>query len=165
MSIPKKTAEQHNQNRRKGLRIPVYLDVNCEFYSGTILKGKIINLGTAGIGIKTENLIPTHEKVIVEFLIPNTRTSIKTSGEVVWCSPHPKEHSQNNPSYVAGIKFKGIKRDCQIELLDYILGRTLSSDDLLLVNDIRQIMSHIRHMPPTDRLKYYRILTKRKTAG
>ena len=165
MPIHEKITHQSDQNRRKGLRTPVYLDARCELYSGTTLECKVISLGTGGIGIRTEDLLPAHEKVIVEFLIPGTLTAIETSGEVVWCQAHPKEHRQDNPSYLAGIKFKGLARDRQIQLLDYILAKVLGNDDLLQSNDIRQIMSHIRHMPPTDRLRYYRILTKRKTAS
>jgi hypothetical protein len=157
--------QQSKQDRREGLRVPVYLDATFELSSGAVLKCKVLNLATEGVGIKTTDPVSTNEKVILEFLIPGTLTSIRTAGEVLWCRSHPQEHRPNNPSYIAGIKFKDLAKDCQIQLLEYILREVLCNEDLLELNGIAQVMSHIRHMPPTHRLKYYRILTNRRIAS
>lgn len=165
MPISKMAGQQSKQDRRKGLRVPVYLDASFELSSGAVLRCKVINLATEGVGIKTTDPVPTNQKVILEFIIPGTLTSIRTAGEVIWCCSHPQEHRQNNPSYTAGIKFKDLAKDCQIQLLEYILREVLCNEDLLQLNGIAQVMSHIRQMPPTIRLKYYRILTKTKMAS
>ena len=157
--------QKHKQDRRKGLRVPVYLDVLCQFSSGTVLRCKAINLSTEGIGIKYKDAIPTNKRVIVEFSIPGTLTSIRTAGEVVWCRSHPKHGRKRSHSYMAGIKFKDLAKDCQTQLLEYVLGKVLCNEDLLKFNGIPQVMSHIRQMPPSDRLKYYHILTNRKVTS
>ena len=159
MPIGKIATQQPGRDRRKGLRAPVYLDVRCELSNGTVLKGKVINLGTDGIGVKITDPVPTKDNVVVEFLIPDNLTSIRAAGDVMWCRSHPKEHSQKNPCHLAGIKFKDLSRDCRVLLCDYILRKVLCNDDLLQLNGIPQVMNYIRHLPPIDRLKYYRILT------
>ena len=44
---------EEGRSKRKGLRVPVSLDVRCDLTDGSSLKAKIVNLGTEGVFIKS----------------------------------------------------------------------------------------------------------------
>ena len=126
-----------------------------------MLKCKAINLSTEGIGIKTTEPISKGENVVVGFFIPDNFTQIKATGKIVWCRPHPKEHSQHNPIYVAGILFKDLSEDHQRLLQDYILKKVLCNEDLLQLNGIPLVLRHITDLESTERLKCYQMILKK----
>jgi hypothetical protein len=48
---------EEGRAKRKCPRIPVYMDVRVDLKGGTVVKGKVINLSTEGICIKTDDPI------------------------------------------------------------------------------------------------------------
>ena len=63
---------EEGRKKRKCPRIPVYLDVRVDQKDGIVVKGKVINLSTEGICIKTDDPVFANEEITVEFLLPDT---------------------------------------------------------------------------------------------
>jgi Tfp pilus assembly protein PilZ len=75
---------EEGRKRRKCPRIPVYLDVRVDQKDGIVVKGKVINISTEGICIKTDDPVFANEEITVEFSLTDTLTSVRLNGRVVW---------------------------------------------------------------------------------
>ena len=73
---------EEGRAKRRCPRIPVHLDVRADLKDGTAVKGKVINLSTEGICIKTDDPIFAKEEITTEFLLPDTLSSVRLGGEV-----------------------------------------------------------------------------------
>ena len=60
----------------------MYLDVRVDLQDGSAVKGKVINLSTEGICLKTDDPIFAKEEISAEFLLPDTLSSVRLGGEV-----------------------------------------------------------------------------------
>lgn len=145
------------RSRRTGLRVPVDFDVCCQVAGRRTCMGKAINISTSGIFIMTSEPINTEEKIGLEFLIPETLNSIKVEGKAVWnCT----RTAQNGRSQGIGIKFVDLKEPYASMIQDYSLSK-LYDDEFLQEEGIDQVLSDIRNLPPSWRLKAYDILIKK----
>ena len=146
------------RSKRKSLRVPVNLDVRFDLADGSTLKAKIINLGTEGIFVKSDEPLHPGESVSLEFLIPGTLNSIQLTGEVMYSRTDADEHDAEY--HVAGIKFSDLAEPYHGMVRDYTL-KMLDNEELLRDGGILLVLDDLRNLPPEDRLKGYHILIKK----
>ena len=148
------------RSRRKSLRAPVYLDVRCDLDSGDFLKGKIINLGTEGVFVRSTHSFSIGDYLTMEFLLPGTLSSICQEGEVVWIRSYDDIEFEGEPIHAAGIKFHTLEEPYLALILDVTL-KMLDTDELVQSEGILRILDDIRNLPSLDRLRAYNILIKK----
>lgn len=141
------------------MRVPVDFDVRCSQASGNTLKGRALNLSTEGLFVVTAEPLVLGERLSLEFLLPDSLTLIQLTGELVWCRSYKIGIGQDKPPYVGGIKFINLPERYEQLIQDYILDM-LSSESLVGTRGIHQVVSDIRNLPPTKRLKAYHKLIK-----
>ena len=149
---------EEGRSKRKSLRVPVNLDVRFDLADGSTLKAKIINLGTEGIFVKSDDPLRPGESVSLEFLIPGTLNSIQLTGEVMYSRTDEDEHDAEY--HVAGIKFSDLPEPYHGMIRDYTL-KMLDNEELLRDGGILLVLDDLRNLPPEDRLKGYHILIKK----
>ena len=149
---------EEGRSKRKSLRVPVNLDVRFDLADGSTLKAKIINLGTEGIFVKSDEPLRPGESVSLEFLIPGTLNSIQLTGEVMYS--RTDEDEQDAEYHVAGIKFSDLTEPYHGMVRDYTL-KMLDNEELLRDGGILLVLDDLRNLPPEDRLKGYHILIKK----
>jgi Tfp pilus assembly protein PilZ len=115
------------------------------------LMGKAINLSTAGMLIMTSEPISKEEKLglefLLEFLMPHTLNSIRVEGESVWTCTRAAEKGDVQG---IGIKFVDLEEPYLSMIRDYAQEE-----------GIIQVLSDIRNLPSSWRLKAYHILLKK----
>jgi hypothetical protein len=153
------------KDRRKTLRVPIFVDVRCKSASGTAIECKGVDLGTGGICIKSTDPFSLNEKLDLEFQLPDTSNPIRVDGEIVWSLPQREDDEQNTRYHAAGVKFNNLKKDDKRLLYTYILEILIPNETLLKTHDIFQIMNHIRILPPNDRLRFYDALIGQSVAA
>jgi Tfp pilus assembly protein PilZ len=146
-----------NRSKRTGLRVPVDFDVKCQVSGSPIFMGKAVNMSTGGIFVKTMVPIEDEARIGLEFLLPETLTSIKVQGKSVWSRPSciTDKHWQGT-----GIRFENLG-DPHLNLIrEYSLTK-LYDDNFVRQEGIVQVLSDVRNLPPKWRLKAYNILIKK----
>lgn len=151
---------EEGRSKRKGLRVPVNLDVRCDLTDGTSLKAKIVNLGTEGVFIRSADPLKPGDRLTMEFLLPGTLNSIQLVGEVIYARTHEEEEDQVEDVHMAGIQFADLKQPYLGMIRDYSL-KMLNNEDLLRDGGILLVLEDLRNLPPEDRLKAYHILIKK----
>jgi hypothetical protein len=151
---------QTGRGARKCPRVPVFLDVRCDLDSGARLKGKIIDLSTEGISAKFESPIAVTEKVTVEFLLPNTLSSIDVAGEVVWYRLDPDAKGDGEDLHLVGIKFVNLENIHRNLICGHSL-KMLHDEDLILQQGVDRVLSDIRNLPPIERQRALDILVQK----
>ncbi|MEJ2236206.1 MAG: PilZ domain-containing protein, partial [Syntrophobacterales bacterium] len=99
---------EEGRQKRKCPRIPVYLDVRVDQQDGVVVQGKVINLSTEGICIKTDDPVFANEEITVEFLLPDTLTSVRLGGRVVWYRYDTKTIERKDQVHFSGVQFLDI---------------------------------------------------------
>ncbi|UCG22023.1 MAG: PilZ domain-containing protein [Deltaproteobacteria bacterium] len=150
------------RSKRRSLRVPVNLDVRFDLADGSILKAKIINLGTEGIFVKSAEPLHPGESVGLEFLLPGTLNSIQLAGEVMYSRTEEEGEGGDVEYHVAGIKFSDLEEPYHGMIRDYTL-KMLDNEELLRDGGILLVLDDLRNLPPEDRLKAYHILIKKGT--
>ena len=145
---------------RKSLRIPVFLDVHCDLDSGPRIKGKITDLGTEGVSIKTKDPIVVREKLTLEFLLPDTFSSIKLTGEVAWCRFQYQDHQEKERQFSAGIKFIDLMEPYRSLIRDYTL-KLLCDEDTMRKQGVDRVLADISGLPEKDRNRAVAILNQK----
>jgi len=148
------------RSKRKSLRVPVNLDVRFDLADGSILKAKIINLGTEGIFVKSAEPLHPGESVNLEFLLPGTLNSVQLTGEVMHSRTEEQAESEDAGYHVAGIKFSNLEEPYHRMISDYAL-QMLDNEELLRDGGILLVLDDLRNLPSEDRLKGYHILIKK----
>jgi len=121
--------------------------------------GRAVNMSTGGIFITTAEPIALQVKMNLEFLMPDTLNSIQVRAESVWSCPHKV---QTNLSQGTGIRFVGLAEPYLSLIRDYSLSM-LYDDDFVRREGIVRILSDIRNLPPSYRLKAYHILIRKES--
>ena len=150
-------SSETGRSNRAGLRVPVDFDVRCEMAGPKTLMGKAINLSTAGMLIMTSEPISKEEKLGLEFLMPHTLNSIIVEGESVWTCTRAAEKGDVQG---IGIKFVDLEEPYLSMIRDYALTK-LYDKEFLQEEGIIQVLSDIRNLPSSWRLKAYHILLKK----
>ena len=148
------------RSKRTGLRVPVDFDVRCEVSGSPTFMGKAVNISTGGIFVETVEPIEDEAQIGLEFILPETLSSIKVKGKSVWSRPSSimDKHWQGT-----GIKFENLGEPYLSLIRDYALAK-LYDDNFVSEEGIVQVLNDVRNLPPSYRLKAYHILIK-KGAG
>jgi hypothetical protein len=137
--------------------------VRCDLDGGITLKGKVINLGTDGTFIRTDQSLKVGASVTLEFLLPGTLTSIKLTGETMWARSYEEtEDGVEEEFHVAGVRFHDQTESFRSLIRDYIF-KMLDNDELVRSQGIFQVLDDIRNLPSLERLEAYRRLIKKSS--
>ena len=142
------------------MRAPVYLDVRCDLDSGASIKGKIINLGTEGVFIRSTYPFSIGHSLTMEFLLPGTLSSIRQKGEVVWIRSYDDIELEGERIRAAGIRFLKLEEPYRGMILDFTF-KILDTEEMVQSEGILRILDDIRNLPSLDRLRAYNILIKK----
>jgi hypothetical protein len=148
------------KGERKSLRIPVYLDVRLDLDSGPRVKGKIIDLGTEGLCIQTHDPLIVRENLALEFLLPDTLTSVQLEGYIAWVRLCEELGEEGVCQYRAGVGFSNLKEPYLSLIRDYTL-KLLCDEDLVRKQGLERVLEDISNLPDKERRKAYNILTKK----
>ena len=145
------------RSKRAGLRIPVDFDVKCQVAGNPTFMGRAVNISTGGIFVKTVEPIEDEARIGLEFLLPETLSSIKVQGKSVWSRPSCIEdkHWQGT-----GIRFENLGEPYLSLIREYSLAK-LYDDNFVRTEGIVQVLNDVRNLPPSYRLKAYHILIKK----
>jgi len=147
-----------SRSKRKGLRVPVSMEVRCQVGGKPRFKGRIINLSTEGVFLKTAEPFEASARLTVEFLLPGTMSSVTVEGKVVWQRSYEEEEER---FHVTGVKFLTLKEPYRSLIRDYTLT-SLYDDNLVRSGGILRVLEDIRNLPSTARLDAYHILIKKE---
>ena len=146
------------RKRRKCPRIPVYLDVRLDLKDGNSVKGKVINLSTEGICIKTDDPVFAKEEVTAEFLLPDTLSSVRLSGQVVWYRYDTKAVDKKERVHFSGVQFLDLVESYR-SLIRYFTLKMLHDVELVREQGIDKVISDVLNLPPEERETALTILT------
>jgi len=148
-----------SRGKRKGLRVPVSVAARCQVGGKAPFQGRIVNLSTEGIFLKTAEPFEASARLTVEFLLPGTMSSMTVAGEVVWQRSYEEQAER---FHVTGVKFLTLKEPYAGLIREYTLTR-LYDDNLVRSGGILRVLEDIRNLPSMARLKAYHILIKKET--
>ncbi len=146
--------------KRKCPRIPVYLDVRIDLKDGTKVKGKVINLSTEGICVKTDDPIFAEEEITAEFLLPDTLNSVRLGGEVVWYRFDTKAAEKEERVHFSGVRFLDLGESYR-SLIRYYTLKMLYDVELVREQGIERVLSDVLNLPPKERATALSILTQK----
>ena len=63
---------EESRGKRKGLRVPVFVEARCQVAGKAPFRGRIINLSTEGIFLKAAEPVEASTRLTLEFLLPGT---------------------------------------------------------------------------------------------
>jgi len=150
---------EESRGKRKGLRMPVSVEARYQVAGKAPFRGRIINLSTEGIFLRTAEPVEASARLTVEFLLPGTMSSVMVAGEVVWQRAYEE---QGERFHVTGVKFLTLKEPYRGLIREYTLTR-LYDENLVRSGGILRVLEDIRNLPSMARLKAYHILIKRET--
>ena len=146
------------RKRRKCPRIPVYLDVRVDLKDGTKVKGKVINLSTEGVCIKTDDPVFAKEEITAEFLLPDTLSSVRLGGKVVWYRYDTKAVDRKEHVHFSGVQFLDLVESYR-SLIRYFTLKMLHDVELVREQGIDKVISDVLNLPPKERETALTILT------
>jgi hypothetical protein len=141
---------EEGRAKRKCPRIPVYLDVRVDLKDGTVVKGKVINLSTEGICIKTEDPIFAAEEITAEFLLPDTLNSVRLGGEVVWYRFDKKAVERHERVHFSGVRFLDLGESYRSLILYYTL-KMLHDVEMVREQGIERVLGDVLNLPSKER--------------
>ena len=148
---------EEGRAKRKCLRIPVYVDVRVDLKDGTVVKGKVINLSTEGICIKTDDPIFAREEIRAEFLLPNTLNSVRLGGEVVWYRFDKNAAAKQERVHFSGVKFIDLGESYR-SLIRYYTLKMLHDVEMVREQGIERVLHDVLNLPPREKNDALRIL-------
>ena len=146
--------------KRKCPRIPVYLDVRIDLKDGTVVKGKVINLSTEGICIKTDDPIFAEEEITAEFLLPDTLNSVRLGGEVVWYRFDKKAAAKRERVHFSGVRFLDLGESYR-SLIRYYTLKMLHDVKIVREQGIERVLNDVLNLPSKERNDALRILVQK----
>lgn len=114
-----KTLERQ-QSRREALRVKVSSIVHLLHADFNQVGGKIYNLSTGGIGIKTNYPIAKGEWLSLVFDLPDTIGHVRAEGEVVWRQFHGDTLGHEGALFTVGIRFLSLGEPSRKAVHDYV---------------------------------------------
>jgi hypothetical protein len=148
---------EEGRAKRRCPRIPVYLDVRVDLQEGIAVKGKVINLSTEGICIKTDDPIFAKEEIAVEFLLPDTLNSVRLSGEVVWYRFDKKAAEEQGRVHFSGVRFLDLGESYR-SLIRYYTLKMLHDVEMVREQGIERVLNDVLNLPSKERRDALRIL-------
>jgi len=125
-----------------------------------VVKGKVINLSTEGICIKTDDPVFAKEEITVEFLLPDTLTSVRLGGQVVWYRYDTKTVEKKDQVHFSGVQFLDIVESHR-SLIRYFTLKMLHDVELVREQGIERVLSDVLNLPPKERKTALNILTQK----
>lgn len=114
-----KILERH-QSRRETPRVEASSTVHLRQTGVNDMGGKIYNLSTGGIGIRTNYPIAKRELLALAFRLPDTIGLVQAEGEVVWRQFHGDTPGHEGTLFTAGIRFLSLDEPSRNAIYDYI---------------------------------------------
>ena len=114
-----KTLERQ-QSRREAPRVKVSSPVHLLQADFNEVGGKIYNLSTGGIGIRTNYPIATGEWLSLVFDLPDTIGHVRAEGEVVWRQFHGDTPGHEGALFTVGIRFLSLGDPSRKAVYDYV---------------------------------------------
>jgi len=106
------------KEKRKHMRFDVLLDAICGKNS-TKKKVTVNNFSREGLGIISDDWLPSGDDVEIEMMIPGDNIPVIVTGEIAWTTPKSADESM----YEGGVKLKNIKSSDWSRILNYIYER------------------------------------------
>ncbi|MEJ2366244.1 MAG: PilZ domain-containing protein [Deltaproteobacteria bacterium] len=128
--------------KRRCPRIPVYLDIRVDLKDGSAVKGKVINLSTEGICIKTDDPIFAKEEISTEFLLPDTLSSVRVGGEVVWYRFDKKAAAKKERVHFSGVRFLDLGESYK-NLIRYYTLKMLHDVEMVREQGIERVLNDV----------------------
>jgi hypothetical protein len=148
---------EEGRAKRKCPRIPVYMDVRIDLKDGTVVKGKIINLSTEGICIKTDDPIFAKEEIRAEFLLPDTLNSVSLGGEVVWYRFDKNAVAKRERVHFSGVRFIDLGESYR-SLIRYYTLKMLHDVEMVREQGIERVLNDVLNLPSREKSDALRIL-------
>ena len=114
-----KILEWH-QSRRQTPRVGASSTVHLRQTGVNDMGGKIYNLSTGGIGIRTNYPIAKRELLALAFRLPDTFGLVQAEGEVVWRQFHGDTPGHEGTLFTAGIRFLSLDETSRKAVHDYV---------------------------------------------
>ncbi len=105
-----------SEEKRKNVRVPVSLAARI-LLGNHEYEGKILNLSTEGIFVKSSHLLDAGDLVQLSFLVPGDVTPIQVKARVMWGGSMEGPVSR---TYAMGIHFESLTAGQQDSLSAYI---------------------------------------------
>ena len=141
---------EEGRAKRKCPRIPVYMDVRVDLKDGTVVKGKVINLSTEGICIKTDDPIFAKEEITAEFLLPDTLNSVRLGGEVVWYRFDKKAAAKQERVHFSGLRFLDLGESYR-SLIRYYTLKMLHDVEMVREQGIERVLNDVLNLPSEEK--------------
>ena len=141
---------EEGRAKRKCPRIPVYMDVRVDLKDGTVVKGKVINLSTEGICIKTDDPIFLKEEITAEFLLPDTLNSVSLGGEVMWYRFDKKAAAKQERVHFSGVRFLDLGESYR-SLIRYYTLKMLHDVAMVREQGIERVINDVLNLPPKEK--------------
>jgi uncharacterized protein (DUF1684 family) len=151
---------EEGRAKRKCPRIPVYMDVRVDLKDGTVVKGKVINLSTEGICIKTDDPIFAKEEITAEFLLPDTLSSVRLGGEVVWYRFDKKAVAKQERVHFSGVRFLDLGESYR-SLIRYYTLKMLHDVEMVREQGIERVLNDVLNLPSKEKNDALRILLQK----
>jgi uncharacterized protein (DUF1684 family) len=135
----------------------VYLDVRVDLQDGSAVKGKVINLSTEGICLKTDDPIFAKEEISAEFLLPDTLSSVRLGGEVVWYPFDKKAVAKKERVHFSGVGFLDLGESYR-SLIRYYTLKMLHDVELVREQGIERVLNDVLNLPSKEKKEALRIL-------
>jgi hypothetical protein len=143
--------------KRRCPRIPVYLDIRVDLKDGSAVKGKVINLSTEGICIKTDDPIFAKEEISTEFLLPDTLSSVRLGGEVVWYRFDKKAAAKKERVHFSGVRFLDLGESYK-NLIRYYTLKMLHDVEMVREQGIERVLNDVLNLPSKEKKEALLIL-------
>ena len=141
---------EEGRAKRKCPRIPVYMDVRVDLKDGTVVKGKVINLSTEGICIKTDDPIFLKEEITAEFLLPETLNSVRLGGEVMWYRFDKKAAAKQERVHFSGVRFLDLGESYR-SLIRYYTLKMLHDVEMVREQGIERVLNDVLNLPSKEK--------------
>ena len=141
---------EEGRAKRKCPRIPVYMDVRVDLRDGTVVKGKVINLSTEGICIKTDDPIFLKEEITAEFLLPETLNSVRLGGEVMWYRFDKKAAAKQERVHFSGVRFLDLGESFR-SLIRYYTLKMLHDVEMVREQGIERVLNDVLNLPSKEK--------------
>ena len=141
---------EEGRAKRKCPRIPVYMDVRVDLQDGTVVKGKVINLSTEGICIKTDDPIFLKEEITAEFLLPDTLNSVRLGGEVMWYRFDKKAAAKQERVHFSGVRFLDLGESYR-SLIRYYTLKMLHDVEMVREQGIERVLNDVLNLPSKEK--------------
>jgi uncharacterized protein (DUF1684 family) len=136
------------------------MDVRVDLKGGTVVKGKVINLSTEGICIKTDDPIFAKEEMTAEFLLPDTLNSVRLGGEVVWYRFDKKAAAKQERVHFSGVRFLDLGESYR-SLIRYYTLKMLHDVEMVREQGIERVLNDVLNLPSKEKNDALRILLQK----